>query len=181
MSALNAQFQFKSSIILLNFSATKYLVVKVKSVYPELKINIFLQDNDNGVGVELSKNTWKKILEIENKILQVFKNGKEKKIFQNSEIKVFTEIRHGNLCVCFQEIGNINSRVNIVKKTFEMMVGCEVEVRKKYFKVCNKVIQKSRRMKILTESDSANHGNNNDFINKFKNYLNYLCDACPLL
>lgn len=183
MSAINSKFNFKSDPIVLNYSATKYLSINVESVIPDIKIffNIIKHSNvkkkvkkrlipKNNANkkvkkcqIGFSKEIWKKILETEDKTIKILEAKKEKKIFEDNEIIVFTEKRHNEMCVCFKDTSK-KLRVNIQKKTYEHLIYKSDKISLEYTKICDKIIYKANEMLRMLIVDATAKNFEADFL-----------------
>lgn len=150
MTALNASFNFGSEKTQLNYSGTKFLALKVREVFPELKINIVIIDNVHGVELTFSKKSWVKILDNIDKILKYFATNKERRIFRNEEIEVSMQKKHENMTIAL--IGNGGEIMNLRENTLDFLIGKKHFISINYAKLCNKVINRARRMKQLANS-----------------------------
>lgn len=152
-------------IFYLNDSKSRSLQVCLNSVQPVFQLAIRLSALDHGYHIDISIESWKKMLEKCQKINSSIGRRIEEIVFINNQLKVFTQTRHGEIAVCFMDFSS--QRVNMKSKTFNKMYAVSSKVTLSYQRYEKHINTNANALKSLIESITQK----NCDCNKQKNYL----------
>lgn len=126
---IDKYFDFQSEKLFINSSKTRFFKLRVNTITPEAQITFYLCAQDYQIEVKFGKKTWLEIVGQARRISTALRSNKEEKIFENNEIKVFTEKMHGSIAVCFVQN---NNRINMMIKTYSNLLTKTQDIKKAY-------------------------------------------------
>ena len=175
-------FKCEGKKISIDKSATRVLRVCLKTIYPSLNILIKLIAVDHNCHVQISTDSWNRIVENSLNIKAALHARNEQSIFIDSHLEVFTEKIHNSCMVCF--IDNEGQRVNLTMQTFKNMMKKSFELNSEFMKICNFIRDNAENYKLFVdylkvkfnESNMNNPEVNDSFIDIYQ-YLNDLSNT----
>lgn len=177
MEFIGSLLKEESKKFYLNTSKSQSLQVCLDAVYPEFKLVIRLTDHDqNQCYIDFTLKSWKSFLDLKEKIRSNMNARKEEIVFINDQLKVFTQIRHGDIVICFMDF--TSQTVNIRSWTFQQMSEFSKEVTSTYSEYKKKIKSKSNLLKSFVESviqkdsDDNKQKNNASLFEVFNNIQN---------
>lgn len=156
-------------------ASTRSLKVCLKSIQPKVELVIRLTAHEHKCYVDFTFESWQKILEKSQEILNNMREEEEETIFISDQLKVFTEMRHDQCAICFMD--SSTGRVNMMIKTFKKWLQVSGDINSSYLKYYEKIRSKAESLQtfvqVIVQQNQGNKKKNNlpfiDVLQKLKN------------